>query len=78
MKWYLWYGNVYCALNMVESISFDLDPEAKNNTEAKFMDALEEFDQYIKNNAALIPNYGERYHYGEVITTPFLESTVNE
>ncbi|HEK3807938.1 TPA: ISKra4 family transposase [Legionella pneumophila] len=78
VKWYLWHGNVYRALAEVESISFDLDPEAKNNTEAKLMDALEEFDQYIKNNAALIPNYSDRYHYGEAITTAFVESTVNE
>ncbi len=69
---------VYHALTVVESISFDLDPEAKNNNEAKLMAALEEFDQYIKNNSALIPNYSDRYHYGEVITTAFVESTVNE
>jgi hypothetical protein len=78
VKWYLWHGNVYRALAVVESISFYLDPEAKNNKESKLMDALEEFDQYIKNNSALIPNYSDRYHYGEVITTAFVESTVNE
>ena len=26
----------------------------------------------------LIPNYGDRYHYGETISTAFVESTVNE
>lgn len=26
----------------------------------------------------MIPNYSDRYHYGEVITTAFVESTVNE
>ena len=26
----------------------------------------------------LLPNYGERYRYGETITTSFAESTVNE
>ncbi len=78
VKWYLWHGNVYRALAVIESIRFDLDPEAKNNNESKLMGALEEFDQYIKNNSELIPNYSDRYHYGEVITTAFVESTVNE
>ena len=42
------------------------------------MKAVEEFRTYIQNNAHLIPNYGERYRYGEAITTSFVESTVNE
>ncbi len=33
---------------------------------------------YVHNNAYLIPNYGEKYRYGETITTAFVESTVNE
>ena len=33
---------------------------------------------YIMNNAANIPNYGERYRYGERISTGFVESTVNQ
>ena len=33
---------------------------------------------YITNNHAIIPNYGEKYRYGETITTAFVESTVNE
>jgi hypothetical protein len=40
--------------------------------------AVEAFRAYIRNNAHLIPNYGERYRYGEAITTSFVESTVNE
>jgi hypothetical protein len=26
----------------------------------------------------VIPNYGERWHYGEAISTGFVESTINE
>ena len=78
VKWYLWHGNVFRALAIIERISFYLDPEAKNNSESKLMDALEDFDTYIKNNSALIPNYSDRSHYGEIITTAFVESTVNE
>ena len=40
--------------------------------------AVEEFRIYIQNNTHLIPNYGERYRHGEVITTSFVESTVNQ
>ena len=78
LKWNLWHGNVFRALAAIESISFQLDPEAINNNEAKLMNALEEFDTYIRNNSELIPNYSDRYNYGEVISTAFVESTVNE
>jgi hypothetical protein len=30
------------------------------------------------SNRAFIPNYGERYRYGERISTGFVESTVNQ
>jgi hypothetical protein len=40
--------------------------------------ALEEFRTYIERNRAFIPNYGERYHHGERISTGFVESTVNQ
>ena len=68
VKWYLWHGNVFRALETVDGIGFDLDPEAKNNSESKLMTALEDFDTYIRNNSALIPNYSDRYHYNEIIS----------
>ena len=40
--------------------------------------AVDEFGTYIRNNAHLIPNYGERYRHGETISTAFVESTVNQ
>ena len=36
------------------------------------------FETYIRNNAAFITNYAERHRYGELISTAFVESTVNE
>ena len=39
---------------------------------------VDEFITYIRNNYANIPNYGERYTYGETISTAFVESTVNQ
>jgi hypothetical protein len=32
---------------------------------------------YIESNAGMIPNYGQRRHYGEAISTAPVESTVN-
>ena len=39
---------------------------------------VREFESYISNNASYIPNYGERWHNGEAISTGFVESTVNQ
>jgi hypothetical protein len=33
---------------------------------------------YLTNNRAFIPNYGERYRKGKIITTGFTESAVNQ
>ena len=40
--------------------------------------AVSEFQGYISNNRNFIPNYQDRYYYGECISTAFVESTVNE
>lgn len=39
--------------------------------------AVEEFHIYIERNQTMIPNYGERWRYGETISTAFVESSVN-
>jgi len=39
---------------------------------------VEEFHTYIENNKRFIPNYRERYHAGERISTGVVESTVNQ
>ena len=44
---------------------------------SKLLKALDEFVRYIQNNRDFIPNYGERYRHGEIISTAFVESTVN-
>jgi len=44
----------------------------------KLLKTVEEFSGYISNNRNFIPNYGDRYYYGEPISTAFVESTVNE
>lgn len=39
---------------------------------------MQEFNHYIKVNRNAIPNYGDRYRHGEIISTSFVESAVNQ
>ena len=52
--------------------------ELRYENRRKLVLHLSEMTTYIGNNSHLIPNYGEKYLYGETITTAFSESTVNE
>jgi hypothetical protein len=47
-------------------------------TSRKLAKGVAEFHTYIEANEAFIPNYGDRYRYGEVISTAFVDSTVNQ
>ncbi len=79
IKWYLWHGNVFRALQVGEDLEEDLDlPEEKNVSIQKMLQAVREFNGYITANENYIVNYGDRYHNGETISTAFVESTVNE
>lgn len=40
--------------------------------------SVNEFDTYIHNNRAFIPNFGERDRQGDTITPAFVESTINQ
>jgi hypothetical protein len=81
LKWYLWHGNVFKAVQAVQSIEMDLDAAvgtSGHGTARKLLKAVMEFHTYIANNRGFIPNYGERYRAGERISTGFVESTVNQ
>jgi hypothetical protein len=79
LKWYLWHGNVYQALQRIESLEWDLeDWEEDSETAAKLLAAVREFGHYIEVNRNAIPNYGDRYRHGETISTSFTESAVNQ
>jgi hypothetical protein len=80
LKWFLWHGNVYRAVQVVQSVEMDLDVAAAlgDRIARKLLKAVEEFHTYIENNQGFIPNYGERYRAGERISTGFVESTVNQ
>jgi hypothetical protein len=78
IKWYLWHGNVRQALFRAEWVADGIESLENNYPGLKrFAKTAREFWIYIDNNAAAIPNYGERWRYGERIATSFAESTVN-
>src|SRR5262245_16307675 len=81
LKWFLWHGNVYQALQVIQTIEGDIEVAvvtSGDGTSRKLLKVAEEFHMYITNNAGFIPNYGERYRHGERISPGFVESTVNQ
>jgi len=79
VKWYLWHGNVFRALQGLEDLAMDLDDiEPVTEGLKKLRKAVHEFQGYIAVNKPFIPNYGDRYRHGETISTAFAESTVNQ
>lgn len=78
-KWYLWHGNVERALDRIEDcVVISGDETIRYTNRKKFLKHLDKLDIYIRNNQRLIPNYGEKWRYGEAISTSFVESTINE
>jgi hypothetical protein len=60
VKWYLWHGNVFRALQMIERIQWkleDLDEEVPASR--KLARSVAEFHAYITANEPFIPNYGD-------------------
>src|SRR6202140_4030296 len=81
IKWYLWHGNVFQALNELQSLEMDLDAaafESKNENSQKLLKGVEELHTYVERNQEFVPNYGERYRNGERIASGFVESAINQ
>jgi hypothetical protein len=78
-EWYLWRGKVKKAMDKLDYCYCILEDEDLHYANRiKFNKTVVEMITYIDKNQHLIPNYGEKYRYGETITTAFVESTVNE
>jgi hypothetical protein len=58
LKWFLWHGNVFRALQTINCIIMDLETLNPGDQPGKLLTAMREFDTYIRANAAAIPNYG--------------------
>ena len=78
VKWYLWHGNIHKALTYLSFLEDVESLECEYTHWKGFQKHAAEFISYIKNNKGLITNYGERYQNGEIFTTSFTESTINE
>jgi hypothetical protein len=76
---YLWHGNVEKALECLGLVLFDLDIQRRRFASASKLErSVREFETYIRNNQKFIPNFGERYRQGDLISTAFVESTINQ
>lgn len=80
IKWNLWHGNTKKALEKIDDFAIEFYDEKpdKKSTRYKLWKWVDEFYTYIQSNKHLITNYAERYRYGEIISSSFVESTVNE
>jgi hypothetical protein len=81
IKWYLWHGNVFQALNELQSLEMDLDAavfESKDENARKLLKGVEDLHTYVERNREFVPNYGERYRNGEKIASGFVESAINQ
>jgi len=68
-------------LQEIESITMDLDAagaETADATVRKLLKTMKAFQTYVEKNAGVIPNFRERYRYGETISTGCVESAVNQ
>lgn len=79
IKHQLWHGYVPQAFKTIEALIEDctLGEEADERF-GRLAEKLSNFREYIENNADFIPNYADRQRYGELFSTAFVESAVNE
>jgi hypothetical protein len=81
VKHFLWHGNTFRAMQVLEDLRDDFEIACANDADDKqraFFDRLGEFCTYIGRNGDEIPNYGERHRCGEPISTATAEGAVNQ
>ena len=85
IKWKVWHGDADGAIERAEQLDFELDTflddDGVDRAPApvrKLRKLLREFVTYINLNQTYIPNYGDRYRHGELISSAVAESTVNQ
>ncbi len=78
IKWRLWHGDAIEAQERLEDLADDIRAlDVAYDGLKKFARLTAECARYIANNIDAIPHYGERWRYGEPISTAFVESAVN-
>jgi hypothetical protein len=78
IQWRLWHGDAEEARPRAEQMAADVAAlDSSYPGRPRLAKAAAGLASYIADNAAALPNYGERYRSGEAISTAFVESTVN-
>ena len=78
IKWRLWHGDGREALIRLDTFGRGCRHLGNRLSQpGRFAKTAAEFATYIRNNVGSIPNYGERWRNGELISTSFVKSTVN-
>ena len=70
LKWFLWHGNVFRALQVVEDLEIDLDIEEAGPERRKLLKAVGEFAGYIRANAPGSPTTESAIARGRRSPTP--------
>jgi hypothetical protein len=81
IKHFLWHGNTYRALELLNDLHDDLELLCSDPPGERYralFTRLSEFRTYIERNQEQIPNYGERHRAGEPVSSATAESTVNQ
>ncbi|MBV9998824.1 MAG: hypothetical protein JO015_06885 [Verrucomicrobia bacterium] len=78
LKWNLWHGKVDRALEITDDLIYALEIKNGSAEHRKLLKVVRTFETYVRENQAFLPNHGERYRQGKVISTAFVESAVNQ
>jgi hypothetical protein len=78
IQWRLWHGDAGMAVIRAQELADDIAALISAYPGlTRLVKAAAGLATYIANNAAEIANYAERWRTGEIISTAFVESTVN-
>ena len=85
IKWHLWHGNAECAVKKIMDLDDILATHQDDPLVVKQYGKLKplarliaDFQTYVEQNSGFIVDYSERHHYGERVSTGFVESAVNQ
>jgi hypothetical protein len=78
IKWRLWHGDADEALTRARALAEDVAALVSGYPGlTRLVKATAGLTTYIGNNSAAITDYAERWDHGEIISTAFVESTVD-
>ena len=85
IKWHLWHGNAERAVDKIMDLDDILATHQDDPLVARKYGKLKplsrliaDFHTYVEQNSDFIVDYSERHHYGERVSTGFVESVFNQ